>query len=268
MPRSRRIKSQSGCYHVILRGNEKKPIFLDDEDRLRFLSTLQIKKKQQGFCVYAFCLMNNHIHLMLGEQQADLSDVIKRITVSYVAYFNKKYERIGHLFQDRFKSQNVEDDRYFLTLARYIHHNPVKAGLVKYPGDYGWSSYGCYLDKNAPFRAIVDTGMLLDLLGARGASGRDARREYVEFMNQPMEEDFAFLEEPMDKKEAVLLWEQMLQEKKLLNRRGLPDYEDKLYILREFKEKTGLSDTMVVEITGMSRYMLRKAMGLKRDREG
>ncbi|SHH09415.1 REP element-mobilizing transposase RayT [Thermosyntropha lipolytica DSM 11003] len=265
MPRSRRIKSQSGCYHVILRGNEKRPIFLDDEDRLRFLSTLQIKKKQQGFCVYAFCLMNNHIHLMLGEQQADLSDIMKRITVSYVAYFNKKYERIGHLFYDRFKSQNVEDDRYFLTLARYIHQNPVKAGLVKHPGDYRWSSYGCYLDENDPFCRIVDTDMLWELLGE---GGRDARREYVEFMNQPLEEDFAFLEEPMDKKEAVLLWEQMLQERKLLSRSGLLDYEDKLYILREFKKKTGLSDKMIIEITGMSRYMLRKAMRLKKDEEG
>ncbi|MBO8159052.1 transposase [Thermosyntropha sp.] len=256
MPRSRRVKSRSGCYHVILRGNEKKPIFYDDEDRLRFISTLQAKKKATGFYLYAFCLMSNHIHMMIGENGRDLSDVMKRIAVSYVSYFNHKHERIGHLFQDRFKSENVESDRYFLALARYIHQNPVKAGLVQRPADYMWSSYGCYLDEKHPFFSLVDTDMLLSLLGA---GKEEAREEYIRFMNQSVEGDFFDINEPMNREEAVLLWEQLINEKGLVDNGDIFLYEQKLLALKEFKEKTKLPDKVIMEITGVSRYILKKA---------
>ncbi|MDI6601193.1 MAG: hypothetical protein QME46_05370 [Thermoanaerobacteraceae bacterium] len=100
---------------------------------------------------------------MLSEGTEVVSRVLKRITVSYVYYFNKKYKRVGHLFQDRFKSEAVEQDSYVLSLARYIHQNPVKAGIVEKVADYKWSSYGCYLNDNNYFTKMVDTDTILGL---------------------------------------------------------------------------------------------------------
>ncbi len=89
--------------------------------------------------------MDNHVHLMISEGTEDLSKIMKRINVSYVYYFNQKYKRVGHLFQDRFKSENVEQDLYLLALARYIHQNPLNPPLVKKVSDYKWSSYNSYM---------------------------------------------------------------------------------------------------------------------------
>ncbi len=151
MTRQSRVKSNSGYYHIMLRGNGKKNIFYNDEDRKRFMETIYGKKHGDKFYLHAFCLMNNHIHLMISEGIEDVARVMKRITVSYVYYFNKKYKRVGHLFQDRFKSEVVEHDNYVLSLARYIHQNPVKAGLVEKADDYIWSSHNCYLGRDNSF---------------------------------------------------------------------------------------------------------------------
>jgi len=98
MARYQRIKSETGYYHVMLRGNEKKNIFIDEEDKLRFIETVEKMQSKDKFYTHAFCLMDNHIHLMISEGTEELSRTMKRITVSYVYYFNKKYKRVGHLF--------------------------------------------------------------------------------------------------------------------------------------------------------------------------
>jgi putative transposase len=118
MSRQQRIKSKTGYYHIMLRGNEKKNIFLDYDNKLRFIEILYEKKQDRKFFLLAFCLMDNHIHLMLSEGVEDVAKVMKRITVSYVYYFNKKYKREGHLFQGRYRSEAVEEDSYILSLAR------------------------------------------------------------------------------------------------------------------------------------------------------
>ena len=117
MPRHQREKSKSGYYHIMLRGNERRNIFRDEEYKLRFIETLYDKNQENRFSLHAFCLMDNHVHLMLSEGVEDVAKIMKRIIVSYVYYFNKKYKRVGHLFQDRFKSEIVEDDNYVLALA-------------------------------------------------------------------------------------------------------------------------------------------------------
>ena len=127
MPRQQRKKSSSGYYHVMIRGNNRNAIFLDDEDKLKFIEILSQKKQDNAFFLYAFCLMDNHVHLMMQEGTGDIANVMKRINISYVYYFNQKYKKAGHLFQDRFKSEGIEDDKYVLSLIRYIHQNPLKA---------------------------------------------------------------------------------------------------------------------------------------------
>jgi len=120
MPRSARVLSETGVYHVMLRGNERKDIFIDDEDKVRFLDMLYAKRERESYYLYSYCLMDNHVHLVLKEANDSISRIMRRITTSYAGYFNRKYKRSGHLFQDRYKSENVESDSYLLTVIRYI----------------------------------------------------------------------------------------------------------------------------------------------------
>jgi putative transposase len=145
MPRTARKESRTGIYHVMLRGINHQIIFEGDEDYQKFLWTLKEVKEKSGLELYAYCLMSNHIHLLLKEVTEDLGTIFRRIGPSYVYWYNWKYSRRGHLFQDRYKSEVVEDDSYFLTVIRYIHQNPLKARIVKDITDYRWSSYGEYI---------------------------------------------------------------------------------------------------------------------------
>lgn len=162
MARLPREHSASAIYHIMLRGNEKRNIFYEDEDRTRFLDTLRVKKVENEFEMYAYCLMNNHVHLLIKEHTNSIARVMKCINVSYAFYFNKKYNRVGHLFQDRFRSEVIERDSYLLTAARYIHNNPIRAGIIDLPGKYEWSSYGCYTETSLQY-GLVDTKPLLQL---------------------------------------------------------------------------------------------------------
>ncbi len=147
MPRSARKKSSSGIYHIVLRGINKQRIFEDDEDNQYFLEKLKTYKDISGYEIYAYCLMSNHVHLLMKEGEEPLSTAFRRIGASYVYWYNWKYSRSGHLFKDRFKSEPVERDEYFLTVMRYIHQNPLKAGIAKEIQEYRWSSYREYNQK-------------------------------------------------------------------------------------------------------------------------
>ncbi len=145
MPRPRRLKSETGIYHVLLTGINKQTIFKDEEDKDKFLGTIDSYKKKSDYQLLAYCLMSNHIHLLMKTENETLGQIFKRIGASYVYWYNMKYDRMGHLFQDRYKSEVVETDQYLFSVLRYIHQNPLKAGIVKRIGDYVWSSYLGYL---------------------------------------------------------------------------------------------------------------------------
>lgn len=270
MPRKQRIKSNSGFYHIMLRGNERKNIFKSDEDKLRFMETIREKKDKDRFCLHAFCLMDNHVHLMLSEGTEDISTVIKRITVSYVYYFNKKYKRVGHLFQDRFKSEAVENDRYILALARYIHQNPVKAGLVEKVSDYKWSSYNCYLDcHSSSFSEILDTNIILDLFSENRYV---AIERFKIFMHEECEDTFIDLEEMeevMDEAEAKKLFQKMIIDHGLKNmvygfkRKNNPKVQIPDGLIREFREKTNLPIRRIAAITGLNKDKVNRILKSK-----
>ena len=159
MPRTARKKSETGIYHIIIRGINRQNIFEDDEDRIRFLETLDRYKKETGCELYTYCLMSNHVHLLVKENDDGLSSFMKRVNGSYAYWYNWKYDHVGHLFQDRFKSEPVDDDTYFLTVIRYIHRNPLTAGMTD-GLEYAWSSYTSYLTGNG----IINTQLLLDMM--------------------------------------------------------------------------------------------------------
>ena len=157
MPRVARIKSSTGIYHLITRGINQQNIFSFDDDYERLLNTLTRYCRKSACEIYAYCLMDNHIHLLLKEGQEPIATTMKKIGTSYVYYYNWQYNRKGHLFQDRYKSEPVEDDAYFLTVLRYIHLNPQKTELTDDPATYPYSSYTEYTDKVK----ITDTAFAL-----------------------------------------------------------------------------------------------------------
>ncbi|MBE6563266.1 MAG: hypothetical protein E7660_05975 [Ruminococcaceae bacterium] len=126
MPRQARIKSKSGIYHVMLRGINQQQIFEEPEDYYKFLEIVEEYKAVSEFELYAYCLMGNHIHLLIKENKEPIEQIFKRIGGKFVYWYNIKYQRVGHLFQDRFKSEPVETNDYLLTVIRYIHQNPLK----------------------------------------------------------------------------------------------------------------------------------------------
>lgn len=153
MARKLRLASDSGVYHVILRGVNRQDIFENEKDFLKFLTLMErlvfpVDETGQRIppllVIYAYCLMPNHVHLLVREQKCGVSTAIKWLSGTYAGYFNIKYEHVGHLFQGRFRSEVVNDWEYFLTLMQYIHQNPVAGGLVKKVGDYRWSSWREY----------------------------------------------------------------------------------------------------------------------------
>ena len=144
MPRSVRKISENGIYHVMLRGINRQQIFADSEDYKKFLDCLREYQKKCEFRLYAYCLMPNHIHLLMKPEKEPLGMIFRRLGASFVYWYNGKYGRSGHLFQDRYKSELVTTEAYFVTVIRYIHQNPVKGGLCDTPADYPYSSYSGY----------------------------------------------------------------------------------------------------------------------------
>lgn len=187
MPRTARKASLSNIYHVMMRGVNRQAIFENDGDRLHFMSVLKECKEISGFRLHAFCLMPNHLHFLIEPAGEPLDLVFRRIGIRYAVWYNHKHQRVGHLFQDRFRSENVENDLYFMTVLRYILRNPAKAGMEERPGNYRWSSYLAYENGCG---SITDTQFAVDLFGSR--------EELVSFV-QMNNEDVVMDEEDFDR---------------------------------------------------------------------
>lgn len=152
--------SNSKIYHIIIKGIDESTIFYDDEDRNVFLNKLKVTKKKFKYKILAYCLMNNHVHLVISIENENLSKGIQSLIIRYASYFNRKYDRKGPFVQNRFNSKKVESQRYFLEVCRYVHRNPEKAGIEK-TDKYKWSSYHEYIGKEK----IIDRRFLMHYLG-------------------------------------------------------------------------------------------------------
>ena len=145
MARKPRIHFQGALYHVILRGNARQTVFFGDEDRYRFFLLLQEGTCRFGYRVHAFCLMSNHIHLLLQAGDMSLSKGMQNLAFRFTRWINFRERRTGHLFQGRYKAILVDADSYLLELVRYLHFNPVRAAMVAKPSEYCWSSHQTYM---------------------------------------------------------------------------------------------------------------------------
>lgn len=264
MPRYARSMSNTGIYHVMLRGNERKQIFVDDEDKQRFVDTLQYKCQKEYAVLYAYCLMDNHVHLLIGVINNKLDVLMKRISVSYVYYFNRKYKRIGHLFQDRFKSESVESEQYLLEALRYILNNPVKAGMVKSPFEYKWSSSYEYIKKNS---IVSDTTKkILDLFSA---DTEKAKKLFADFCNREGEIEFTdYDSNTLEEKRIVQEEEAFIWYMGIISARGIQSNDLLLkqnqmlrdHIIRQMKASYNLSIRQISKVLGIGRGVVQKVL--------
>lgn len=165
--RAARAKSESGCYHVVAWGNGRQIIFESDADRTRFLHLLQERAGATGVSVIAWCLMDNHVHLILEDCANRLSEFMHVLLTRYAAYFNSRSGHVGHVFQERFFSEPIESDRHLLAAVRYVHLNPERAGISG-AESYAWSSFGEYVGRQGA-AALSRTQTVLDIVqGAKG----------------------------------------------------------------------------------------------------
>ena len=186
MTRPLRLDYPDTYYHVLSRGNEKREIYRDEKDYLRFLEGMGKMVGRFQLEIHAYVLMSNHYHLLLHTQDAILSRAIQWLGVSYSVWFNRRHGRSGHLFQGRFKSFLVQDDRYFLAMCFYIHGNPLRAGMVKKLSDYRWSSYPAYADKRSQ-PSWLTTDLVLGMHGGSRKSFLEVQQSFLEEKRNPLE---------------------------------------------------------------------------------
>ena len=164
MPRKPRNLSSTGIYHIILRSVNQHIIFEEDSDYQKFLFVLSDCIKKYDNKIYAYCLMDNHIHLLIYSDPDDLPSFFQSLGSRFVRWYNNKYSRNGHLFQDRFYSVPIEDDSAFLSALTYIHNNPVKANVIRYPSEYRWSSFNAYYGKRD---SLVNVALAYNICGSK-----------------------------------------------------------------------------------------------------
>ncbi len=260
MPRGPRKCSSTQIYHVMLRGNEKKNIFIDDEDKTMLMDIMLEKKRMGEFLLYSYCILDNHVHIVIKEMKDPLPRIMGRIATSYAQYFNKKYKRVGHVFQDRYKSENIEDENYLMCVIRYIHNNPQKAGICS-AGQYKWSTLRLYLDSLKSGRELPE---IRDVLSIFSDNEIEAVKAFAEFSKKNDNDSYMDIEQ-----EGIYdIDEGNVEEyiRSCLKERGitLQDLRTKNYrkireeLIKELVEHSCLSKRRIAELTGINRETVRK----------
>ncbi len=176
MSRPLRIEYPGAVYHITSRGNEKKPVFKDDQDRDNFLNTLQHVNKRYNWICHAYCLMTNHFHLLIETPDGNLSLGMRQLNGVYTQLFNKWHGRVGHLFQGRYKAILIQKDSHLLEVCRYVVLNPVRAKMAEKPEDWKWSSYLATAGKTKPHPCLTIDWVLGQFSRKRGKAEQEYRR--------------------------------------------------------------------------------------------
>lgn len=247
-------KTNTNTYHVILRGINKQDIFLDNFDKSKFFKELKKSKEEFEYEIYAYILMNNHTHIVIHDEEDNMSDIFHKLCTVYAMYFNSKYERVGHVFQNRFKSIGVDTDTYLLNLVRYIHRNPEKDGIGKMK-DYAWSSYKEYIyNKN-----ITDTDLVLNLFS-------DNRKEAIqkfEKFNEIQENKYTSAEFEMENaitdEEAIHFIKLTLETDNILSILNY-NHEKRNELINEIYKIKGISVKQMCRILGLDKNVIYRAI--------
>ncbi|MUK87568.1 transposase [Ornithinibacillus sp. L9] len=249
MSRKPRVKSYSGIYHIMMRGINRQTIFEDDQDKIRFIETVKRFKNISNFHIYGYCLMDNHIHLLIKENDEALSKAVQRISASYVYWYNNRYDRSGSLFQGRYKSEPVDSLSYFLKVIRYIHQNPLKAGLASNVFECKWTSVNEYFNRST----FLDIEFALHQFSP---DRKQAIQMYTDYMHAPNDD------ECLD--DQIMVKSSDDNVKKYLSEIGFPhsselqkiDKNKRNEIILELKSLKGVTTRQLSRITGISKSVI------------
>ncbi|MEW6162861.1 MAG: transposase [Nitrospirota bacterium] len=214
MARQLRIEYEGAFYHITSRGNQREDIYWDDKDREEFKKILKRTKEIYGYFLYAYVLMDNHYHLLIETPHANIKQIMQNINTSYTVYVNRRHKRFGHLFQGRYKAFIVDKGSYLLELGRYIHLNPVRAGVVRMPEEYRWSSYREYFQRDRQ-QVITNTDDTLYLFSRKRAI---AIKKYQEFVNANISEG-----SPLKNAVGSILGDETFKDRVIKYLKGIPD---------------------------------------------
>lgn len=250
--RKKRCISSTGIYHVVIKGLNQQVMFEEEQDYRMYMKFLVAVKTKCPFVLYAYCMMSNHIHLVVQTADEPLDAIFRKINTSYAMWFNEKYGRSGHLQQNRYYSEPIETEQYFINAVCYVHRNPYKAGLEAAPGDsYKWNSIHEY-SSDKPF--LVDRDMLWQLLP--GIDICDAAKEEVH-------QTFLDYDHPTHRFDDIYAKEIMLQESGCTNTTEFQSLDEKRkeYAFERFYLR-GMSIKQIVRLTGASRRKVENSIQL------
>lgn len=260
MPRMARQLSKTKVYHVIFRGNDKQNIFFDIQDYKKYLKEIKTIKEKYQCEILGYCLMSNHIHLIVFDPNNNLSKSMQSLAVAYSSYFAKKYNKVGHLFQNRFSSKNVETKEYLLQLCRYIHQNPLKAKIATVD-NYKWSSYKEYVNLDLKGK-ITNINTILPMFGA---NKKEAIKNFEAFHRQENEDiskssyvEFEMIDKLTDE-EVKQIIEKMLKIENVLEIKKYDSNKRDEDILK-LKSIKGTNKTQISRVTGINRKVLERVM--------
>jgi putative transposase len=241
MARPYRIEDENCLYHITNRGDGRRNIYQSESDHLKFLDYLLEAKEKYQFYVYAYVLMSNHYHLLIKTLQSNLSKIMHYINSSYTKYSNIKRNKVGHLFQGRYKSIVVDEDSYFLELTRYIHLNPVRAKIVEKPEEYKWSSYAGYIGKENDI--YIDQKEVEKILGMTGGGYQRFVMSEIGRKKDPTRDIYGgmILGSPDFIKDRLRELRERVEGKDYSNKRKMKGYVKKEEILELVKKKYGIS---------------------------
>jgi REP element-mobilizing transposase RayT len=241
MVRTARQESDTGYYHVMARGNNKEMIFRDISEKQYFLEELQAKINEGDISLLSYCVMDNHMHLLIFSDLESMTDALKRINIKFAMRYNTKYNRVGHVFQDRYKSEVINTGKYLLSALRYIHNNPVKAKIVSRAKDYKWSSYKAYINGDNDLINPKEQEMIIDMVGG-------SIKLFEQF----------HLEEDMH--EFIEIREDLEREREERARRIIDSYCRKYNVdnIDKFHDNRNLLEEIIIELIQLSKLSHRR----------
>ncbi len=253
MPRILRRFGPKRINHVIIRGVNKQEIFLDKQDKEKFLEQIKNTKDKYHFELYAYVLMPNHVHMQIYDKDGNISIIMNSIQTRYAKYFNKKYERVGHLFQDRYFNKIIEDEDYFKNAIRYIHKNPEKAFLSK-KEEYKWSSYKDYIKGDC---SLVDIDVFFSMLDENKKLALQKFKQFHE-INEENKISDEIVYELQNKLTDEQLKEALKEKFGFDNIQNIQRYNNKIIkeLLKDIIKIPYISISQLSRVTGLNRKLL------------
>ncbi|MGM0396432.1 MAG: transposase [Bacillota bacterium] len=253
MARLKREMSPTGYYHIMMRGINKEMIFKNNFDKKNYLSLIEIKIEEE-VRVVGFCIMDNHVHLIIKGKLEDIAASMKRINTSFAMRINRSLDRVGHVFQDRYKSEIINNEAHLISAVRYVHNNPVNAGITKNPQQYDWSSYSHFLQGKSNLLDSREVEMIMKIIGSK--------KQFQDFHTVEDKIKFIDTKEELDRLEysrAQRIISEYHRNRGEMDSQNLRKKPDEMYqLIRTLMENTSLSHRKIASLLEVNNNIVHR----------